>query len=319
MSSKVKNLLRGYKLEFGMLLILIIMYIIFHFITGTALQPRNIMNVLQGAAPLLFLVMGQLLIVITGGIDLSVGSVYGFTGMVSAVIMIKYGIAAGVVAGLVAGCLCGLINGLLVSYANMAPFIVTLAMQGIASSITYLIVDGASQVIPFREFKLFNSGHIIPGVPNYILYMVILVILMYLMLRKTLFGRSIYAAGSNAEAARLVGISVKRVKTVCYTICGCLCATAALLNNAYLLTVECSAGSGMELNAISATVIGGASLSGGLGTAFGATVGTFITQGIRNGINLLGINSFWSGTVTGVVIILAVFIGASVANKKIKK
>lgn len=318
MKKGIKNTVKSYKLEFGMLLILVVMYIVFQLITGTALQPRNIMNVLQGAAPLLFMVMGQLLIVITGGIDLSVGSVYGFAGMLSAVAMIKFGVAAGVIAGLLAGCLCGLINGLLVSYARMAPFIVTLAMQGVASSATYLLVDGASQVIPHREFKMFNSGHIIPGIPNFILYMIILVIIMHFVLRKTLFGRCIYASGSNEEAARLVGISVKKVKTSCYMICGVLCSIAALLNNAYLLTVECSAGSGMELNAISATVIGGASLSGGLGTAFGATVGTFIAQGIRNGINLLGINTFWSGTITGIVIIVAVFVGATVANKKKK-
>lgn len=315
----MKKIFNLYKLELGMTAILIVMYVIFHAITGTALQPRNLLNVMQGATSLIFLAMGQLLIVITGGIDLSVGSVFGLTGMFSAVLMIKYGIAAGVIGALLIGLVCGLVNGLLVAYAKMAPFIVTLAMQGIAQSATYLIVDGAAQVIPQREFKAFNSGHIIPGIPNFILFMIILVIVMMFLLRKTLFGRYVYAAGSNAEAARLVGVPVKRVVMTCYVICGVFCAIAALLNNSYLLTVECAAGTGQELNAISATVIGGASLSGGLGTALGTTIGTLITQGIRNGINLLGINSFWSGAITGVVIIVAVFLGSNVANKQKRK
>ena len=313
----MKKFVRTYKLELIMTLILIAMYIVFQLMTGTALKLVNIKNVLQGAASLMFLVMGQLLVVITGGIDLSVGSIFSLTGIIGCVVMNKtQNIAAGVIVALLFGLIVGIINGLLVSYLNMAPFIVTLATQGIAASICKIIVDGASQTLTVKAFKLFNGGTIIPHVPNYILFMIVLVVVMHFVLRKTLFGRSVYAVGSNEEAARLVGISAKRIKVLCYTLAGILSAVGALLSVSRLMTFECSSGTGMELDAISATCIGGASLSGGLGTAFGATVGTLIQKGISNGINLLGINTFWSGTVTGVVMIIAVLVGGKVASSK---
>lgn len=290
--------IRNYKLELGMTVILIVLYIVLHAVTGTALGKGNVMNVLQSAAPLLIMTMGQLLVVITGGIDLSVGSVYSLSGMVGALVMLSTGsIAAGVAACLAVGLVCGVLNGLLVAKAKMAPFIVTLAMQGAAASLTKVISGGNSQTITLTAFKEFNRGTIIPGLKNYILYMIIIVVVMYFVLRKTSFGRWVYATGSNEGASHLVGIPVDRVKILCYTISAGLSSIAALLGASRLMTVECTAGVGMELDAIAATCIGGASLSGGLGSAFGALIGTLLQKGINNGINLLGINSFWSGNV----------------------
>lgn len=311
--------LKAYKLEIGMFLVLIILFIILHFATGTALTARNLKNVLQACAPLFIISLGQLLVVITGGIDLSVGSIFSFAGMVATLCMIKFGIAAGIAAGLGVGLLCGLFNGFFVAKVKMAPFIVTLAMQGAASSLTFIVAGGNSQTISnHTSFAAFDRGSFLFGLPNYITYMIIAVILLQFILRKTMLGRWIYATGSNEEAARLVGIPVVAVKITCYTVCGALCGLAALLNASYLLTVECTAGTGMELNAIAATVIGGASLSGGLGSAFGVLIGALISTGINNGINLMGINTFWSGTVTGVVIIVAVLIG-SITTRKTRK
>ena len=302
---------KAYKLEIGMFLVLIILFIILHFATGTALTARNLKNVLQACAPLFIISLGQLLVVITGGIDLSVGSIFSFAGMVATLCMIKFGIAAGIIAGLGVGLLCGLFNGFFVAKVKMAPFIVTLAMQGAASSLTFIVAGGNSQTISnHTSFAAFDRGSFLFGLPNYITYMLIAVILLQFVLRKTMLGRWIYATGSNEEAARLVGIR--------YSVCGILCGLAALLNASYLLTVECTAGTGMELNAIAATVIGGASLSGGLGSAFGVLIGALISTGINNGINLMGINTFWSGTVTGVVIIVAVLIG-SITTRKTRK
>ena len=149
--------------------------------------------------------------------------------------------------------------------------------------------------------------------------MIIIVIVMYFVLRKTSFGRWVYATGSNEGASYLVGIPVDRVKILCYTISAGLSSIAALLGASRLMTVECTAGVGMELDAIAATCIGGASLSGGLGSAFGALIGTLLQKGINNGINLLGINSFWSGIVTGIVIVVAVYVGkiASRGRKRV--
>ena len=178
--------IRNYKLELGMTVILIVLYIVLHAVTGTALGKGNVMNVLQSAAPLLIMTMGQLLVVITGGIDLSVGSVYSLSGMVGALVMLSTGsIAAGVAACLAVGLVCGVLNGLLVAKAKMAPFIVTLAMQGAAASLTKVISGGNSQTITLTAFKEFNRGTIIPGLKNYILYMIIIVVVMYFVLRKT--------------------------------------------------------------------------------------------------------------------------------------
>ena len=212
-------------------------------------------------------------------------------------------------------------DGVLVAEVKMAPFIVTLAMQGAAASLTKIIAGGNSQTITLTAFRAFNRGEMIPGVRNYIIYMIVIVIVMYLLLRKTLLGRWIYATGSNEEASRLIGIPVDRVKIICYCMSGFLSAVAALLGASRLMNVEVTSGVGMELDAIAAVCIGGASLSGGLGTAFGALVGTLLQKGINNGINLLGINSFWSGAVTGIVIVVSVYIGmvAGKSGKKLKK
>ena len=316
--SRFKKLLHAYKLEAGMTVILIVLYLVLHLVTGTALKKGNLLNVLQSSAPLLIMTMGQLVVVITGGIDLSVGSIYSLSGMCGVLVMLDtQSIAAGVLVALGVGIVCGLINGVV----KMAPFIVTLAMQGAAASLTKIIAGGNSQTITLTAFRAFNRGEMIPGVRNYIIYMIVIVIVMYLLLRKTLLGRWIYATGSNEEASRLIGIPVDRVKIICYCMSGFLSAVAALLGASRLMNVEVTSGVGMELDAIAAVCIGGASLSGGLGTAFGALVGTLLQKGINNGINLLGINSFWSGAVTGIVIVVSVYIGmvAGKSGKKLKK
>lgn len=310
---------KNYKLEIGMLFVWIGIFVLMELVTGYALNKRNILNVFQAATPYLIMALGQLLVVITGGIDLSVGSMFSLTGMVAALTMGKYGIAAAVAAALAVGLLCGLINGLLVAKLNMAPFVVTLAMQGAAQSITYIIAGGNSITLTYQEFKLFDRGNLIYGIPNYVLYMIVLVVVFHFVLRRTVFGRSLYATGSSEGAARLVGVHTDRIKIIAYTVTGFLCGLAALLNASYLMTVECSAGTGMELNVIAATVIGGASLSGGVGTAVGAFVGAMMIATINNSINLMGINSFWSGTITGIVIIAAVLVGMTAARNREKK
>lgn len=318
-NNKLKKLVKAYKLELGMTAILILLYIVLHLVTGTALKASNLRNVLQSAAPLLIMTMGQLIVVITGGIDLSVGSIYSLSGMCGVLVMLSsQSIAAGVLVALGVGVLCGLLNGVLVAKIKMAPFIVTLAMQGAAASLTKIIAGGNSQTVTLQAFKAFNRGEMIPGVKNYMIYMIIIVIAIYLLLRKTVLGRWIYATGSNEEASRLVGIPVDRVKIICYTLSGLLSSVAALLGASRLMNVEVTSGVGMELDAVAAACIGGASLSGGMGTAFGALIGTLLQKGINNGINLLGINSFWSGTVTGVVIVISVYVGM-VTGKNNKK
>lgn len=315
-NSSLVRIYRNFKLEFIMFGVLFGIMILLQLITGNALKSRNVMNIFQAATPIIIMAMGQLMIVVTGGIDLSVGSIYSLSGMVGALAINQYGILPGIALALITGMACGLFNGFFVSILRMAPFIVTLAMNGIAASLTFIIADGNSQSIMKLGFKQFDRGNFLFGIPNYITYILVIVVVIQFVLRKTIFGRWVYATGSNEEAARLVGVPTSRVKLISYTLTGVFCALAAMLNASYLMTVECTAGTGMELSVIAATVIGGASLSGGIGSAVGAFIGAMISVVIRNGFNLMGVNSFWQGTVTGVVIIVAVLFGTLSANKR---
>ena len=315
-SSGASRTIKRYKLELIMLVVLIGIMLLLQIVTGNALKSRNLMNVLQAATPIIIMAMGQLLIIITAGIDLSVGSIFSLSGMVAALTMNKYGIFVGVICALLTGIACGLFNGFFVAKVNMAPFIVTLAMNGIAASLTFIIADGNSQSILQTSFRNFDRGSFLFGIPNFIIYIIIIVVLMQFMLSKTVLGRFIYSTGSNENAARLVGIGTSNIKMFAYTFTGFLCGLAALLNASYLMTVECTAGTGLESEVIAATIIGGASLSGGVGSAVGAFIGALISVVIRNGFNLLGINSFWQGTVTGIVIIIAVLFGQISAQKR---
>ncbi|WHH57278.1 ABC transporter permease [Petroclostridium sp. X23] len=304
----LRKIIHRYRLELGRFAILCILFVILENITGTAISAANIRNVLQSVAPLFFIVLGQLLVMIAGGIDFSVGSVFSFAGMVCAIVMVHYGIFPAVIAALVVGAACGAINGFLVVKVRIAPFIATFAMYVIAASLAFVTTNGNSITLKHEAFSLFDRGHFIYGIPNYITYIIIAVVLFHFVLKKTIFGRQIYATGSNEEAARLVGIPTGKIKFSAYICCGFLTAIAAIMNASFLMTVECSAGQGLELNIIAAAIIGGASLFGGTGTALGALIGTVIVESIRNGINLLGINAFWSGTVTGVITLLTVLL-----------
>lgn len=314
--SIISKTIKSNKTELSMLVVLVAILGLMHAITGRALTARNITNILQATTPYLIMSMGQLMIIITAGIDLSVGSMFSLSGMIGTLVMINYGIVPGFLAALATGLLCGAINGFLVAKIKMAPFIVTLAMTSIASSLTFIIAGGNSQTVNRPEYTYLNKGTMIPGIPNYILFMVILVVIMQFVLKKSVFGRWVYAVGSNEEAARLVGVPTKLVKMIAYTITGLLSAFAAMMNASYLMTVECTAGTGMEMTVIAATVIGGASMSGGTGTPLGTTIGALILIVISNGINLMGINSFWNGTVTGVILVVAVLAGTLSASRR---
>ncbi|MCF8568113.1 ABC transporter permease [Alicyclobacillus tolerans] len=318
--ANIKKTVKIYRVELSMTVVLVVLFVVLQFITGTALKPINIVNVAQVAAPIVLVAFGQLMVMITAGIDLSVGSVFSLTGIVGASVMVKHGVFVGIVAGLLVGAVCGAVNGFLVVKTRLAPFIVTLAMYSAASSLAYVATNGNSISINRTGFALFDQGHLF-RIPNFIIYMIVSTVILHFVLRKSLFGRWLYATGSNEEAARLVGVPTNRIKFLAYTLSGTLTAIASLLNASYLMNVEGSAGGGLELVTIAAVVIGGASLFGGIGSAIGALVGTLFETGITNGLNLLGINSFWDGTVTGAVIIVAVLIerGTRMENGTIRK
>jgi ribose transport system permease protein len=269
----------------------------------------NTANVAQAAAPLVVMALGVLLVIVTGGIDLSVGSTFSLSGMVA-------GLALGagsswplaVLAGLGVGGAVGLANGLLVTFVGLAPFVVTLISYAVAGSLAFVITDGHSIAILDPDFWLLNGGALVPGIVNYLLFCLVGVAGLEFALRKLVLGRWVYAVGSNDKAARLLGIPVRSTRCGVYVASGLCAAFSSMLSLSYISNAEATSGGNMMLQAIAACVIGGASLFGGTGSALGAMLGAVMITVIQNGVNLIGINSFWQGSVTGLVILIAVLI-----------
>lgn len=303
------RLLSLYRTEIAIAIAIIVMELAVGFIVPAALSVGHISNVAQASAPLVIMAFGVLLVVITGGIDLSVGSVFSLTGMVTGLAM-AHGLSAvaSSAAGLSIGLLIGAINGALVTYIGLAPFVVTLSTYAIAGSLSFIVTDGHSLPISDPNFWLLDAGTLIPGVPNYVLWCAVLLVVIELCLRKLVAGRWLYAIGSSSSSARVIGIPVNRVRMAAYVLSGLLASFSGVVSVSYIGNAEATAGSSLMLQAIAAVVIGGASLFGGTGSAIGALLGALMITIIQNGANLIGVNSFWQGTVTGVVILIAVLI-----------
>ncbi|MBB4293195.1 ribose transport system permease protein [Rhizobium leguminosarum] len=303
------SLLSAYRTEIAIAVAMVILALAVGSQVPQALSWGNFSNITQAGAPLIIMSLGVLLVVITGGIDLSVGSVFSLTGMVTAQVMASgYGGITASLAGLAVGLLFGSINGFLVTVAGLAPFVVTLITFAVAGSLAFIVTNGRSMPIPDPDYWLLNAGSIVPGIPNYILFCVVLLVAIEIFLKKVVAGRWFYAVGSSAAAAYLLGIPVKRTKFFAYVASSLLSSFSGLLTISYILNAESTAGASLMLQAIAAVVIGGASLLGGTGTAVGAVLGALMITVIQNGVNLIGINSFWQGSVTGLAILIAVLI-----------
>ena len=269
----------------------------------------NIANVAQAAAPLVIMSLGVLLVIITSGIDLSVGSTFSLSGMVAGLAMLAGASwPIGCLAGLAVGVVVGAVNGALVAFVGLAPFVVTLVTYAVGASLAFVITDGHSIALLDPTFYLLNGGRLIPGITNYVLFCVVGAIAIEIGLRKLVLGRWVYAVGSNDKASRLLGVPVNGVRLGVYVIAGLLAAFSSMLSLSYISNSEATSGANMMLQAIAACVIGGASLFGGTGSAVGAALGAIMISVIQNGVNLIGINSFWQGSVTGLVILVAILI-----------
>ncbi len=248
---------------------------------------------------------------ITGGIDLSVGSVWGLTAVSTAALMGQgWPTALAIAAGLGIAALFGLFNGLCVTKLRMPPFVPTLATMSIARALALVITRGKS-INDFREegdmFFGLGGGDTF-GLPNPFLLFLALVVVTWIVLDRTVFGRQLYAVGGNERAAKLSGLDVDRLKLSVYVISAVLGGLAGIVEVSYLSSAIANQGLGKELSVIAAAVIGGTALTGGEGTVLGIFVGTVILEVLRNGLVLLGTNSYWQGIFVGGVIILAVFI-----------
>jgi ribose transport system permease protein len=286
--------------------------------TNTFDTQQNLFNVARNFAFVGIIALGMTAVIITGGIDLSVGSVLALTGMVTGMMMASdYPIWIAIPCGLGAALLCGLFNGVLIAYVGMPAFVVTLGMMSLARSLA-MVLSGNQMVYNFGvdHAKLVTLGGRfieipIPfygwlQVPNPAVALLILALIFGFAFRWSKWGRHIFAIGGNEQAATLTGVPVRRVKISVYMLSALTAGIAGILQVGWLGTITTGMGTGMELIVIAAVVIGGANLMGGSGTAFGAVVGAALIEVIRNSLTLLGINPFWQGTFVGTFIIVAV-------------
>ena len=298
--------------EFGVLLILAAMVLFLSVFTNTFLKSTNIFNILRAFSWIAIAAFGECMVIITGGIDLSVGSVMGFSGLISAMLLrASVGVPIAVLGGLAAGIVIGLLNGLMVTKAKLPPFIATLGMLLMARGLCYGLTGGWPVQDLAQSFR--NLGQLdIPlfgaGVPLPLLFMILFAAIMALFLNRTIWGYRVYAVGGNEVASGLSGINTDRVKIMVYTLAAFLAAVGGILMTARLGVAAPTAANGYELDVIAAAVVGGTSLAGGEGTILGVLIGAAIMQVLRTGLVLTGVSAYWLQAVQGLVIVVAIML-----------
>lgn len=269
----------------------------------------NLVNILQQVTVIAVLALGVNVVIFTGGIDISVGSIVAFTGIVMGKLIVEGGMpdAVGIAVALLIGALCGTFNGIMISKFKLQPMIATLAMMSMARGAALTLADGQTITGYSDAFRWIGIAEIgSTQIPVQIVFMILLYLLFYYVMKYRKFGRYIYSIGGNEEATRLSGINVDKYKTLAYTVSGLCSAIASVILVAKLNSAQSTAGLDYEMDAIASCVIGGTSLLGGSGSVWGTFVGAIIMIVIRNGLNLLNVSSNLQKLVIGVVILLAV-------------
>ncbi|CAH0125418.1 ABC transporter permease [Peribacillus sp. YIM B13472] len=296
--------------KFGPLLALVLLFIVITVLNPSFMEPNNILNLLRQTSINALIAFGMTFIILTGGIDLSVGSILALSSALMAGMMVS-GLdpILAILVGILLGAIMGVINGILVSKGKMAPFIVTLATMTIFRGLTLVYTDGKpiTGIGDSVMFQMLGRGYFL-GVPVPAVVMVIAFLILWFLLHKTSFGRKTYAIGGNERASRISGIKVDRVKVAIYGLAGTMAAIAGAILTSRLNSAQPTAGQSYEMDAIAAVVLGGTSLSGGKGRLFGTLVGVLIIGTLNNGMNLLGVSSFYQQVVKGAVILIAVLL-----------
>jgi ribose transport system permease protein len=295
---------------FWVVIAVILACLFLSFATDAFATSKNLYNITRNVTFVAIIALGMTFVIITGGIDLSVGSVLCLSSMVLAVTMhAGYSIEIGILASIGTALAIGAFNGILIAYIGFPPFVVTLGMLSIARSLA-MVASNNTVVFQFgpdhNKLLALGGGAWVFGIANPVLYTIVLALITGFTLRWTKFGRHIFAIGGNEHAATLTGVPVKQIKVAVYMISALAAGIAGIIQTGWLGAVTTNLGTGMELQVIAATVIGGANLAGGVGTAFGAIVGAALIEVIRNSLGLLGINAFWQGVFIGGAILLAV-------------
>jgi ribose transport system permease protein len=295
---------------FWVLVAVILACIFLSFATDSFATSKNLYNITRNVTFVAIIALGMTLVIITCGIDLSVGSVLCLCSMILGVVMhAGYSIEVGIAASVATALVIGACHGLLIAYIGMPPFVVTLATLSIARSLA-MVASGNTVVFQFGpdhdKLLALGGGAWFFGIANPVVYMVVLALITGFILRWTRFGRYIYAIGGNEHAAILTGVPVRQIKVAVYMISSLSAGIAGIIQTGWLGAITTNIGTGLELQVIAAAVIGGAALAGGVGTALGAIVGAALIEVIRNSLGLLGINAFWQGCFIGGAILFAV-------------
>lgn len=295
--------------KYGLFIAFILLCVILSISTSKFMQVSNIVNILRQISISSVLAIGVTFVVITGGIDLSLGSVVAITGVITAKFAHPdtYPIIVPVLIGLAVGMVVGLFIGTLVTFGKVPSFIVTLGVMTVARGGALIIAEGRPISNLSKDFQFIGGGEFL-GIPFSIIIMIVIFFIALFVLNKTKFGRYVYAIGGNEEAARACGIKVNKTKMLVYVICSCLAGLAGIVQTSRIAVGQPSIGEGYEMDAIAAVVIGGVSLSGGKGTVIGTIVGALIIGVLNNGLDLLNVSSYWQSVVKGLIIIGAVLL-----------
>ncbi len=293
--------------ETGALLALMAMSVFLSLTTVQFLTVDNLLFVARAISYVAIAAMGACLVIITAGIDLSVGSVMGFCGVLTALLSVNYSVAVGLPVGIVAGAFIGLVNGTMISKLRLVPFMVTLGMLSVVRGLAYVAIGGWP-VTGLPKLLRFLGQGFLAGLPVPVFFMFIIAIALSWFLSRTSYGWYIYAVGGNEEATRLSGVPVDRVKILVYTIAGLTGGIGGILLTARLAVGESTAAYGYELDVIAATVIGGTSLQGGEGSVLGVLLGAALMGVLRNGLVLLNVTAYWQQIVIGATIVVAILI-----------
>ena len=310
--TKKKFSIGNFYSKLGPLVALLVLVIFVSVLNSSFLNINNIMNLLQQISINALIAFGMQFVILTAGIDLSVGSILALSGafMAQLILMGCPPIFAFAI-GMITGAIFGAVNGVLIAYGKAAPFIATLATSAIFRGATYVLTNGnpitGKTMNNDFSFLFLGQGYLF-GVPFQVYVMVVLYALAYLLLHKTTFGRKTYAVGGNEKAAFVAGVNTKKITIWIYIIAGFLSSVAGMILTSQLSSAQPDAGTGYEMDAIAAVVLGGTSLAGGIGKMFGTLIGALIIGVLNNGMNLLGISSFYQQIVKGIVILIAVLL-----------
>ena len=306
----MKNTMK-YMSELTTVIALIILMAVITIINSNFLTANNLLNLLLQVTSNALIAFGMTFVILTGGIDLSVGSILALSSALTAGLLGSgMPVTLAILISLILGCILGMMNGLLISYGKLAPFIVTLATMTIFRGATLVYTNGNPITKGLSDtflFQFWGQGYIV-GIPFPVIIMFIVFFVLYVLLHKTAFGKSVYAIGGNEKAAYISGVKLNKVKIIIYSISGIMASISGLIITSRLSSAQPTAGASYEMDAIAAVVLGGTSLSGGKGRILGTLIGALIIGVLNNGLNIIGVSAFWQQVVKGVVILIAVLI-----------